>query len=241
MKTPFKSIAVITALSAATSALALPTGAHWKNVDNCFNPVTGELTGLHEIYATYDLFVDLEPGDSITVIDSGGSGPNEGIRMAFGTFFQSDPPFGSDSYIQNLSFAAFDVTLPFDTAVALGNEAIVSTSPINWDPSGVVGTWFSANAGTPVAGPSVHIMRVTVRHGFGFLGGEIFVSGTGPNGDFGTNDPSTGVVDVPNAISIYPDDDDCVPTPGAPSIFAIAGLAALRRRRGVKFHRSERS
>ena len=212
---------------AAQQASAIPQGAYWEAVANCTNPVTGESTGLEDAWRTYDLFVDLELGDVVGAIDFGIAGGNSGLSTD-GVFFQTPPPFGGDSVRQNESFAAFSPTVPFDTAVAMNDEPLSFAAAMDWDPAGVTGAWFSADQ-NQVGGP-LFVARITVSSDTTFLGGQVFVSGTGPNGNFGQEIENVplGVIDIPNAGFAT---GDCVPSPGAGGVFAAASLLALRRRR----------
>lgn len=208
-------------------ASAAPTGAHWEAICNRYNPVTGEETGLHLEWNTFDLFVTLEPGDTIGAIDFGIAGPNYGLSTD-GTFYQTPAPFGSDSVKRNLSFAEFSLTAPFDTAVAMNNEDLSFGAAMTWDENGVTGAWFSTNHNA-VEGP-VWVARVTISSDALFLGGQIFVSGDGPNGEFGMNIPQTGVVNIPQGAFQSP--GDCtVPTSGAIAILALPAISFRRRRR----------
>ncbi|MCB9838611.1 MAG: hypothetical protein H6813_04665 [Phycisphaeraceae bacterium] len=213
------SVSVAFVTIAAFEAQAVPTGAHWVYVPNRVNPVTGELTGLYGKYCTADLYVDFEPGDTISSADFGIAGPNAGISTD-GLFYQVDPPFGSDSLLMNLSLAGFHPTVAFDTAVAFGDAPPSFAQPMNWSEAGVSGAWF--NTTPQPAGPSFRLARITVSIDSTFLGGQIFVTGDGPNGPLGQQDPFSGVVNVPNFLC---------PSPGAGALFGLAGMICLRRRR----------
>ncbi|MCB9838612.1 MAG: hypothetical protein H6813_04670 [Phycisphaeraceae bacterium] len=214
-----RTFAAAAALTIAGSALAVPTGAHWVQVDNSANANQGAGTGFDASWCTYDLYVDFEAGDVVSAADFGIAGPNAGLSTD-GTFFQVGPPFGGDSYLSNLGFAAFFPNVEYDTAIALGGSTPSFAQAMAWNEGGVTGAWF--NTTPTAASPSLHLARVTVNIGATFLGGQIFVTGNGPSGEFGTTVPSTGVVNIPNAK---------VPTPGALALFGLAGAAATRRRR----------
>lgn len=213
---------------AAHRAHAVPTGYHWEAVDNCTNPVTGEFTGMAGLWKTYDLFVDLEPGDVVGAVSMGIG--DSGISTD-GQFFQTPPPFGSDSVVLNESFAAFSLTAPFDTAVAMNDEPLSFAAAMDWNPAGATGAWFSANQNQ--VGEPLFVGRFTVSLDALFLGGQVFVTGTGPSGNFGQEIENLplGVVDIGNiGLAEYPF-HDCVPAPGAGVVFAMVGLLAARRRR----------
>lgn len=215
-----RTITAAAALTIAGSAFAVPQGAYWEMVDNTTN-IAGTDTGFENSWMTFDLFVDLEPGDVVGAIDFGIAGGNAGLSTD-GAFFNAGPPFGSDSHKVALSFAGFAGDNEYDTAVAMNNEDLSFAAAMNWDPAGVTGAWFSS-AANQVGGP-VFVARISVSADAEFLGGQLFVSGTGPNGNFGQEIENIplGVVDIPNAK---------IPTPGALALFGLAGAAATRRRR----------
>lgn len=185
--------AAIAVLGTAGSALAIPTGAHWVAVDNSTNPVTGEVTGLCGLWRTYDLFVDLVPGDVVGGISFGIVAGNTGLSTD-GDFFQTPAPFGSDSVIQNESLAADSLTAPFDTAVAMNDEPLSFAAAMDWDAAGVSGAWFSSNQGQ-VGGP-LFVGRFTVPIESAYLGGQIFVSGVTPEGnEFGGGSQKTSILE----------------------------------------------
>lgn len=213
-------IAALASLGTAGPALAFPFVGYWVPVDNSINPVTMEATGLETDYLTFDLYIELEPGYVIGAIDSGYGAGNTGL-ITDGAFFQS--PLGSDSAKQNINNAADHAQLPFDTAAAMNNEDLAFAAAMDWDPDGVSGAWFSAMQ-MQVPGP-LWVARITVGIDTTFLGGEMFIDGVGPNGNFGYGGDLENlhlyIVDIPNAI----------PNPGASAVIALIGVASIRRRR----------
>jgi len=216
--------------------MAVPTGAFWVEVDN-----GGATDGFASVvgFRTFDLFVQLEAGDVLFAADFGIAGPNAGLTTSQTVF---NHPFGADTRSPALNEGAFPATV-YDTFVALGDadgqngEVSTPVGAIDWNPAGFNGVWsvsvpLPGQAG-PNLGDAAWLARVTVSSAGAafdqtgateFLGGEFFVSGTGPNGDFGQAVPSDGVVSVGNA---FPQ----VPTPGAFALLGLAGVATTRRRR----------
>ncbi len=230
------------ALTIAGSALAVPQGAFWTEVDNSagFAPdltgPTSSLTG----FRTFDLFVQLEAGDVVTAADFGIAGPNSGLSTNQSVY---NHPAGGDAATGVLGFNA---NVVFDTFLAMGNldgtagQISVQSFDIS-DLSAIVAVWNPNAPGgfteaLPDGGNVMHLARFSVTSagllgdatgdgGLGeTLGGQLFLSGEGPNGTFGREIAANGVVDVPNA---FPP----VPTPGAMALFGLAGAAATRRRR----------
>ena len=215
-----RTITAAAALTIAGSAMAVPTGAHWEMIDNSTTAGPGGV-GLADNWMTFDLYVDLEPGDVVGAIAFQNGGGNSGL-ITDGTYFQVGAPFGSDSFQANQGFIGFVDNLEYDTSVAMNSESLSFAASMDWNPAGASGAWFSSNQ-AQVPGP-VFVARITVSNDTTFLGGQSFVSGTGPNGNFGQEDENLalGVVDIPNAK---------IPTPGALALFGLAGAAATRRRR----------
>lgn len=212
-------LAIAALACAQTPAHALPLGAYWEPVPNAINPVTSEPSGLEGDWLTFDLYLALDTGDVASAFDFGIAGPNTGL-ITDGAFYQTESPFGSDSAIENIANGADHPALPFDTAVAMNEEPLLFAQAMDWDQSGVTGAWFSSLLGQ-VAGP-VWLARITVSSDTTFLGGQFFVSGSGPSGDWGCgllNDSC--ILDTPNAI----------PTPGAAAVFAMTLLQISRRNR----------
>jgi uncharacterized protein (TIGR03382 family) len=204
--------------------MAIPVGAHWEMVDNSGN--LAGTTGLSATHMTFDLFVDLEAGDAIAAMDFGIAGGNVGLSTD-GVFHFAPAP-GTDNLQGNIAFAGFVPNLEYGTAVTSNGNSVNTVAYVRGNP--LVGAWFRGD-NMSSTGPSVWAARVTVSNNaeFGgglttFLGGQIFVSGDGPNGPFGQSTPDIplGVVNLPNAK---------IPTPGALALFGLAGAAAIRRRR----------
>jgi hypothetical protein len=221
------------ALSCAGSAFALPQGAFWVEV-----PVVDSLLDATDLtgFRTFDLFVQLQAGDVINAADFGIAGPNTGIstnRTVFHHGFQD-----ASQLPPNAAFLGLVPDLVFDSYVGLGNLAgagLGVAAGITLPSNGVFGgAWFDTppQSGAGDGSNAWFMSRITLSSvgGFGaptglteFLQGQVFISGTGPNGQFGGAQPLTGVVNVPNAFQ--------VPTPGALALFGLAGATAYRRRR----------
>jgi len=234
--TPPLALAIAAGLLCACAAHARPLGAFWVEVDNSAgntpDMVGGDTTGTR----TFDLFVQLEAGDVVYVADFGIAGPNDGLSTTQ-TVWQH--PTGGD--VATVNPQPFEANVVWDTHVALGdltNLGQISTpvGPIDWDPAGFEGAWSASVGGQGFANPdngnAMWLARITVSSAgaFGenttalgeYLGGEFFVSGEGPNGQFPNSVAAKGVVSVGNAF---------IPTPGAMALFGLAGMAAVRRRR----------
>jgi len=227
-----RTFAAAAALGIAGSALAVPQGAFWVEVPVVDNPADASvLAG----FRSFDLFIQLEAGDVVFAMDSGIAGPNTGLSTTQSIFNHG---FGGDAGV-NPGFIGFFPDLAFDTTTHMGTLAFGSYgTPVGpWTWGAVITGVTSVNV--PVPGSSspdgsgaYHFARITLTSvgAFGeataalgeYLGGQVFLSGTGLNGEFGGQIPATGVVNVPNAF---------VPTPGALALFGLAGAAAARRRR----------
>ena len=211
-----RTITAAAALTIAGSAMAIPVGAHWEMVDKSGN--LAGTTGLSATHMTFDLFVDLEAGDAIAAMDFGIAGGNVGLSTD-GVFHFAPAP-GTDNLQGNIAFAGFVPNLEYGTAVTSNGNSVNTVAYTRDNP--LIGAWFRSD-NMSSAGPSVWVARVTVTNDATFLGGQMFVSGAGPNGQFGqsTADLPLGVINLPNAP----------PTPGALALFGLAGAAAIRRRR----------
>ena len=227
--------AAITATLAATHAIAVPQGAFWVEipvVDHPDDPT--DISGLR----SFLLYVQLEEGDVVTAADFGVAGPNSGLNTTQAVF---EHPFGADLARSQLFLDTFP-DLYYDTYLALGNldgstnPPQISVQSINTsNPSNITGVWNpNAPAGFSEAVPnsqnSLWLAQITISseheygEGFGdivFLGGQLFLSGEGPNGTFGREFAPNGVVDIPNvatlAVGRLPGDDFLMlaPTCGA--------------------------
>jgi hypothetical protein len=165
--------------------------------------------------------------------------PTSGINVSGGTFYQVDL-FGSDVNLPpsqaELSFAP---ELEFDTYVGLGSlerAAILAAQPINFDVASgtrLQGAWAvnpPANGGSGSVPPNgdgeFFVGRFSVLLNPGedistaMLDGElaaVTASGVGP-------DVVRTVITLSNAFA-------AIPSPGSAALFALAGLAAVRRQR----------
>jgi hypothetical protein len=225
------------AISFAPIIEAKPIDAFWEEVPVIDDPGDSEdLTG----FRSFDLFVTLEPGDVVFAQDFGIAGPNTGLSLGPGQdFFQHT--FGSHIE-QDAGIVSLFPDVVFDTRGQMGQLGVGEYQPLApaWDPSGSSIAWFISTVdgvpivpGEPDANGEYWFARITVNSvgsfeqptaALGeFLGGQAFLSGTGPNGDFGMQDPSNGIVDIPNAFAI--------PTPGAATIIGGFALTQGRRQR----------
>ncbi len=235
-------IAVIPMLSMTNAASARPQHMFWTEVDNSAgftDDILGPLTNLTG-FRTFDLFVRLETGDTVSLASSG-LGIDSGLSTTQSIY---DHPVGGDT--QTTPIENFE-NVEWDTFVALGDldgsanpSQIGFVSPLNLsDPNSITAEW-NPSLGLPkdfmLARPdamnNMWLGRFTVSSAglFGdatadteFLGGQLFLSGEGTNGTFGREIAANGIVDVPNAFLI--------PTPSAIALFGLAGAAATRRRR----------
>lgn len=218
-------------LALMSQAQAVPQGAFWAEVDNSpgfTQDLTGPASSLTG-FRTFDLFVQLEAGDSVTHQDSGLTGGNKGIR-----FHQDVGPTvdfyqhitGSDTQSEILGF---NNNVEWDTRGQMGDLGVgeyAELAPITWDPNKIIGAWepTGATAAHASADGFYWFGRFSVTGFFtlsyGPMYGEIFVSGTGPNGDFGMPD------DLDSGIVPFG-----VPTPGPFAVLTIAGAFASRRKR----------
>lgn len=230
-------IAAIAATFAAGQALAVPQGAYLQQVDNSTN-IAGANTGFELLWTTYDLFVALEPGDVVGALDFGVAGPNTGL-ITDGVFFDG-VPFSGETVGPNIALAILFPDIEYDSAVTIngGCEPVIIVAPTKWNPAGVTGAWLAnavqLGAGGPNGPDDMWAARITVSIGATFIGGQMFVAGTGPNGDFGIfgNNLPLGVLNLSiNPGVIAPHTGCIVPTPGTTSLLAIAALAVMRRRR----------
>jgi len=224
------------ALTIAGSALAVPQGdAFWVEnvvVDNGGD--AADLTG----FRSFDLYVQLEAGDVVTAADFGIAGPNSGLSTTQSIF---EHAFGGN-LAPNPAFIGAFPDLAYDTFLRLGDldgaASQITVQSFDFsNPAALTAVWNpnapgGFNQAVPDGGNAMILASITVSSagGFGdltggleFLGGELFLSGEGPNGTFGREVAANGVVTVPNAFP--------VPTPGAMALFGLAGAAATRRRR----------
>lgn len=214
-----RTITAAAAFMIAGSAMAVPTGATWVQVDNSTNIQGTGSQAFADAWCTYDLYVDLEAGDAISAMDFGIAGGNIGLSTD-GSFLFAAAPLG-DNLSANIAFAGFIANGEYFTAVTSNGFSVNPIAYVQGNP--LVGAWFRGDNMSSV-GPSVWAARITVSAASTFLGGQMFVSGTGPNGNFGQGiaDIPLGVVNLSNAK---------IPTPGALALFGLAGAAATRRRR----------
>jgi len=214
----------LTTLLASCTALAMPQGAFWVEipvVDHPDDPT--DLSG----YRTYALYVQLEEGDTVNYADLGLAGPNTGLHTTQAIF---DHPFG-DHLARTDEMIEFLPDLFYDTHLGLGDLDGTAKSPSEIivqffntaDPSNITGIWGgNAIAGFSPANPGgglftfnnenvIWLGQITISSeceyldGCGdieFFGGQLFLNGQGPNGNFGQEIALNGVVDIPSAYSL---------------------------------------
>lgn len=214
-------------------AQAVPQGAFWVEntvIDSVADVV--DLTG----FRSFDLYVQLEAGDVITAADFGVAGPNSGLSTTQTIF---EHPFGGDT-APNAAFLGAFPDLAYDTILRMGNlDGSASQITVqNFDfsnPAALSAVWNPNAPGgfteaLPDASNAIILATITASSdGISmYLGGQLFLSGEGPNGTFGREIATNGVVDVPNAFGFGNPEP---PTPGAASILTIAGAFASRRKR----------
>ena len=245
----FRAVVVGSALAVAGQALALPQEAFWVEVPVVDDPTdASDLTG----FRSFDLFIQLEDGDVINAQDFGIAGPNAGISLGAGQDFFQHSSGGDSGVDPALTGSAGDLT--YDTRGQMGTLAFgefidggtLGIGPVDWDPNGVVGVWapnifnfpLPITQALPDANNRYWMARVTINSqgSFGtptdslgeFLGGQAFISGNGPNGDFGQSVAGDGVVDttqffIPNAF--------IAPSPGVGATMGLFASGMLIRRR----------
>jgi len=244
----FKAVVVVSTLVVAGQAAALPQEAFWVEV-----PIVDDATDSADLtgFRSFDLIIQLEEGDIVNAQDFGIAGPNTGIFLGAGqSFFQH--PSGGDAGVDPALTGSFG-DLTYDTRGQMGTLAFgdfidggtLGIGAVVWDPAGVVGVWAPnifnippITQAPPDALNQYWMARVTItsQGAFGtatdslgeFLGGQVFIGGSGPNGEFGMSDAGSGVVDttqffVPNAFSI--------PSPGGAAMFGLLAGGLLIRRR----------
>ena len=226
------------ALLTTNPAHAKPLEAFWQEVPIVDDPTdSSDLTG----FRSFELFIQMEPGDYVTIMDVG-IASNVGLSLGAGQdFFQHD--FGTDKSVHP-DFHSFWPDVEYDSRFQMGTAAhdeYQTFLNVDWDPTGLVGVFSGLHipgvddSEFTFADSNDHYWfgRFTVNSAgmFGentsdlgeFLGGQLYMFGDGPNGEFGQSSSITGVVDIPNAFAI--------PTPGASAILAGLALTTLRRRR----------
>lgn len=226
------------ALAITAVAHAKPDGAYWVEVPVVDDPGDAtDMTGQR----SFDLFVRLQPDDGVFAMDSGLAASNTGIALGPGQdFFQH--AFGADKALDpglNAVFPDLVYDSRFQMGTAIHDEYSVLFAP-DWNTAGMHGSFFMSIVdgmgvpALPTADGSFWFGRFTVNSagafgedtsGLGeYMGGQIFLSGTGSDGDFGMDFPIDGRVDVPNAFAI--------PSPaGAALLAALPAMRIGRRRR----------
>lgn len=225
------------ALAISGIAQAAPMGAYWIEVPVVDDPTdSADLSGLR----SFDLFIQVHPDDHVYVVDSLTT-QNTGIALGAGQdFFNHE--FGGNTPTDPEIINGFFPDIEFDSRFQMGSlpfDRIVQVAAFDWDPAGMRGTAFTTVEGEgplpglPNAGGGFWAGRFTVNSvgafgddtsGLGeYMGGQFFLSGSGPNGDFGMQIASTGVINVPNAFA--------VPAPTAAAILvALPVMTGTRRR-----------
>jgi len=211
-------IAGAAAMQFAGAAHAVPQGAFWVEIPVIDHPDDAtDMTG----YRCFGLYVQLEPGDVLYAADFGVAGPNVGLTTTQTVF---EHPAGihvirSDSLIGILPDLFYDTFLTMGGLDGASDEISVQNLDFS-DTADMTAVWNVNFAGAglneapagvgPGAtddGTTFWIAQITVTSagdyleptGFSeFLGGEMFLQGEGPGGEFGQIVTATGVVSIPN-------------------------------------------
>lgn len=157
------------------------------------------------------------------------------------TFFQEDPPFGSD-FAPKSSLFGSNPTLQYDTYATIGvsdgddpRASSIAQNQNTMTTTHIGGTWLHSN---PLNNAGSAVANANLSTGFGTLLFQMTILTNGGAGNFNDiNSLVTGTFSVftqalpPVGFTQHPVVITSVPTPGAMGIFGIAGLVAIRRRR----------
>jgi len=227
-------IATGIATCAACIAHASVHDAYWSAVDNSSNHAESD-TGLSSDWRTFDLYVPLSPDERVGFLNFGtarsGSGPvNTGISTD-GDIYDG-ALYSSDSVVKNISLSYIYADLEYDTAVTANGGFVTfddTTSEIDFDPSGFVGSWrvnpARHGSGGPQGPNDMWVARITVNADATTLGGQMFVGGELGDDDFPVV-TFTRVIDVPVINpSVY------APAPETTAVLSVCAVASARRKR----------
>ncbi len=222
---------------AIPSTAALADGnfsTYWRQVNNRYSSATGEETGLHRDFYTFDLFLRGDVGTRINAINMGYAADpdvhNEYIYQNGNVYEHENNP---GYFAPNPAIFPYDPASEFDTYLALGDIPALELSTVGnsvrIDSNIMRAIWFAVPGGE--AWPAridetgeMHLMRLTVSSDTTIIGG------LGSRIQIGTvidGDPSTPTAFIPVAVSSFL----IVPSPFTAGAFALAGLALVRRRR----------
>jgi hypothetical protein len=221
------------------SAAALADGAFstvWRQVNNRYNTVTGEATGLHGAFYTFDLFLQGAAGTRINAINMGYV-PDPSVHDEYiyqnGNVYENELSSMVHSYFRpHPGIYDVDPAAEFDSFVAIGDAMhteLASVGSVRLDSNIMRGIWLilpetDAFPATIDESGEIRIMRLTVSSDTTVIGG------LGSRIQIGTileGDPATPTEFIPVAVSAFL----IVPAPSAAGVFALAGLAIARRRR----------
>jgi hypothetical protein len=206
----------------------------WRQVNNRYSSVTGEATGLHGRFYTFDLFLQGDAGTRINAINMGYAADpnvhNEYIYQNGNVYEHENNPgfFGPNPLV-----FPYDPASEFDTYLALGDipsqELATVGGSVRLDSNIMRAIWFAVPGGdlwpaTIDDSGEMLLMRLTVSSDTTIIGG------LGSRIQIGTileGNPTTPTEFIPVAVSAFA----IVPTPSAAGVFALAGLAMIRRRR----------
>ncbi len=208
----------------------------WRPVNNRYNTVTGEATGLHGAFYTFDLFLQGDAGTRVNAINMGYV-PDPSVHNEY--IYQNGNVYENE--MSSTLFGAFrphqgvfdiDPAAEFDSYVAIGDamhSELASVGSVRLDSNIMRGIWFivpetDAFPATIDDSGEIHLMRLTVSSDTTIIGG------LGSRIQIGTildGDPTTPTQFIPVAVSAFL----IVPSPSAGGVLALAGLAIIRRKR----------
>jgi len=226
------------AASAGTANAAI-TDHRWEVIDNTVY-AEGSSAGMAStipgnVY-TFDLYLEDDGGIPVNAFESNvmGSGiENDGIVVSGGTFFQVDVLGSPNNLPPTPGEIDFIPNVQFDSYIAIGpltDAEILTPDAINFGVAGgtrLSGSWApnpGGGGGTMIpldSNNEVFVGRFSIQLDPGVdiedavLSGEL-VAALG-NG-------TTQILSLSNAF-------DAIPAPGSAALFAVAGVAAARRRR----------
>lgn len=222
-------------LATSTGGLAEGNfGTTWRQVDNRFSSANGAPTGLRGAWLTYDLYLTGDAGTRINAINMGyAADPSVHSEYLYinGTVYQH--PNNPGHFAPPAIAFPYDAALEFDSYFALGDipatEMAVVGGSVNTSGLAMRGIWFALPGGAQWPARiddsgEMLLMRLTVSTDTTQIGGfsSRFQIGTIIGGN--PTEP-TEFISVPVSMLLI------VPSPSAAGVFALAGLALMRRRR----------
>jgi hypothetical protein len=226
------------------AGLAIPHGAAtaegnfstvWRPVNNRYSTVTGEATGLHGSYYTFDLFLRGDAGTRINAINMGYAADpsvhNEYVYHDGDNVYEHDE--GHGWFAPNPLVFPYAAAAEFDTYVTIGDVAPLELAAVGGsmrlDHNIMRGIWFIVPGGDGFPASidesgELRIMRLTVSTD------TTIVGGVGSRIQVGTiidGNPTEPNVLVPVQVSEL----FVIPAPSAAGVLTLGGLALTRRRR----------